>query len=257
MSTNQPASSCRIYPAYCFPASPTYNAWVKLAAADVQALRSEPEYRSQRIYFHLNHPIRYVNLVGVVVAIDDINLKYTVLTVDDGSGATIEVKIIRLSPNVYNAVESPSNTTVSNLNIIVRTGVFEVTINGHPVDIGSVIKAKCTISEFRGSKQLEVKRAWIVRTTNEEAQAWAQTAKFKREVLSKPWRLTSVEHRRIKKDMKREQRKNQEYQRLKLQQEAAKHEKKKAMQKYMAEREVRLEARRRKEEVMMNAGALI
>ncbi len=33
-----------IYPAYCFPASPTYDVWVKLTAADVHALREEPGF---------------------------------------------------------------------------------------------------------------------------------------------------------------------------------------------------------------------
>ena len=49
----------------------------------------------QNIYFYLNHPIRFVRIVGVVVAIDDINLKYSALTLDDGSGATVELKIVR------------------------------------------------------------------------------------------------------------------------------------------------------------------
>ncbi|KAF2468644.1 uncharacterized protein BDR25DRAFT_290439 [Lindgomyces ingoldianus] len=257
MSTHQSAAKYRIYPAYCFTASPTYNVWVKLTAADVQALRTEPQYRSQHIYFNLNYPIRYVCIVGTVVAIDDINLKYTVLTIDDGSGATVEVKIVRLTPDIYNSVESPSNTTIGNVNVIVRTGCFEVTVDHQQVDIGSVIKAKCTISEFRGMKQLEIKRVWIVPTTNEEVQAWAETAAFKREVLSKPWHLTSAEHKKIKKEIKRERRKNQEYERLKVEHEARRGEQKKAWEEYMEKREARLEARRRKEEVMMNAGALI
>jgi hypothetical protein len=44
MSTHSPARPYRLYPAYYFGASPTYDAWVKLTIADVQALRSEPEF---------------------------------------------------------------------------------------------------------------------------------------------------------------------------------------------------------------------
>lgn len=176
----------------------------------------------QHIYFHLNHPIRYVRLVGVVVAIDDINAKYTVLTVDDGSGATIEVKITRLGRDVYNPVESPSNTTIDNLDVISRLGVFEVTVDHRMLDVGTVIKAKCTISEFRGSKQFELKRIWIVNSKNEEAQAWADTAAFKKDVLAEPWHLSSVEYKKIKKETKTEKRKIQEYQRAKAEHEAKK-----------------------------------
>ncbi|KAF2787101.1 hypothetical protein K505DRAFT_317273 [Melanomma pulvis-pyrius CBS 109.77] len=256
MSTHHSASSYRIYPAYCFRASPTYNAWVKLTAADVQALRSEPDFQSQHIYFHLNHPIRYVRLVGVVVAIDDINSKYTVLTIDDASGETIEVKIVRRTPNMYNPVQSPSNTTIDNVNVISKLGVFEVMVDHKPLDIGTVIKAKCTISEFRGLKQLDMKRVWAVSDTNEEAQAWAETATFKQEVLVVPWHLSSTQHKRIMKDIKTEKKKNQEYEKLKLEHAIKRKEQKKAREEYLANREVKHESRRRKEEVMLNAGAL-
>ncbi|KAF2706298.1 hypothetical protein K504DRAFT_438476 [Pleomassaria siparia CBS 279.74] len=257
MSLQHSAPSYRVYPAYCFPASPTYHAWVKLTAADVQALRSEPEFTTQRIYFHLNHPIRFVRLVGVVVAIDDINLKYTVLTLDDGSGANVEVKIIRLTPDIYNPVESPSNTTISNVNVVSQFGVFDVMVDNQPLEIGTVIKAKCTISEFRGLKQLEMKRVWIVSNTNEEVQAWAETAAFKRDILATPWHISSAEHKKIVKDIKAEKRRNQEYERLKAEHDIKRKEQKKAREEHLAKREIRHELRRKKEEVMMNQGALI
>jgi hypothetical protein len=211
----------------------------------------------QHIYFYLNHPIQFVRLVGVVVAIDDINTKYTVLTLDDGSGATVEVKIIRLTSGNYNPVDSPSNTQVSNVNVLSGLGVFEVTIDGQPVDIGTVLNAKCTISEFRHQKQLELKRVRIVRTTNEEAKAWAEAAAFKREVLSIPWHISSTEHRQIKKEIKMRKKQEEEEQRREAEKEAKIRRRKEAYDAYMAQREEKLERRRRKEEVMMNAGALI
>jgi hypothetical protein len=44
MSTHVSARPYRLYPAYCFRVSPTYDTWVKLTAADVQALCAEPEF---------------------------------------------------------------------------------------------------------------------------------------------------------------------------------------------------------------------
>jgi hypothetical protein len=198
-----------------------------------------------------------VRLVGVVVAIDDINARYTVLTLDDGSGANVEAKIIRLIPNTSDSKERPSNTTIDNLNVISQLGVFEVTVDGQQVDIGTVLKTKCTISEFRGQKQLEIKRAWIVSTTDAEAKAWAETAAFKRDVLSTPWHIGSTEHKRIKNEIKTEKRKAQEYERLKARHEARRREKKLEREQDIKKREVKLEARQRKEAVMMSAGALI
>lgn len=198
-----------------------------------------------------------MRLVGVVVAIDDINIKYTVLTIDDGSGVTIEVKIIRLTPNIHNPTKSPSNTTVDNVNVVSRLGVFEVIVDHQQVDVGTVLKAKCTISEFRGQKQLELKRVWIVSTTDAEARTWAETAAFKKEILSIPWHIGSAEHKAIKKEIRSEQKRNREYEKFKAEHELKRKEQRRAREEYLAKREVKLQDRRRKEEIMMNSGALI
>ncbi|OCL07937.1 hypothetical protein AOQ84DRAFT_354732, partial [Glonium stellatum] len=256
MTTLSSATDPPIYPAYCFKSSPTYNAWVKLTAADVHRLRAEPGYEGQRIYFSLNHPIRFVRLVGVIVAIDDINSKYTILTVDDSSGATIEVKIVRLAPEIANAVDCPSNTTVDNVNVVAELGVFEVVVDGCNLDIGTIIKAKCTISEFRGNKQLDLKRVSLVRSTDEEAQAWAEMAAFRQNVLAKPWVLSEEELKRIDKGLKVQRKKEKEYQRLKAEHEARKRARKEAWDQKMAEWEHKAEKKRRKEEAIMNYGAL-
>ncbi|KAH7396800.1 hypothetical protein DE146DRAFT_51349 [Phaeosphaeria sp. MPI-PUGE-AT-0046c] len=257
MSTHASARPYRLYPAYCFASSPTFDAWVKLTAADVQALRSEPEYPGQHLYFHLNHPIRYVRLVGVIVAIEDINLKYTVLTIDDGSNANIELKIVRIPPDDRKAGIASTKTTLKTVDVISQFGVFEVMVDGHRLDIGTVVKAKGTISEFRGIKQLDLKRIWVVATTDEEAQAWEETATYKQAVLSKPWHITSAEHKQIKAKIKSEKKKMQDYERRKAEHEIKKVEQKRAHDVSLAQREKRLEMRRRKEEVMMNAGALM
>jgi hypothetical protein len=198
-----------------------------------------------------------VRIVGVVVAIDDINVKYTALTLDDGSGATVELKIIRRVAGDRDLESASSNTYVDNVNVISDFGTFEVMVGQQRIDIGTVLKAKGTISEFRAVKQLEMKRAWVVSTTNEEAQAWAEAAAFKQKVLSLPWRLTSAEHRKIKEKIKSDKNKAKEYERLKRDHERKKEEQRKAKELHTAQREVKLESRRRKEERMMNAGALI
>lgn len=47
MSKHPTTRPYRLYPAYCFRSSPTYDAWVKLTAADVHALRTEPDFRGR------------------------------------------------------------------------------------------------------------------------------------------------------------------------------------------------------------------
>ncbi|OCK78360.1 hypothetical protein K432DRAFT_302162 [Lepidopterella palustris CBS 459.81] len=257
MTTLPSISSHPIYPAYCFRVSPTYNAWVKLTIADVHTLRAEHGYEGQNIYWHLNHPIRFVRLVGVIVAIDDINAKYTILTLDDSSGATIEVKITRLPTNISTLVECPSNTTVSNVHVAIRRGVFEVEVDGQNLDIGTVIKAKCTIAEFRGNKQLELKRVSVVRSTDEEVRAWAETARFRKDVLEKSWVLSERDQKQIKKELKMQWKKEKEHQRLKAEHDARRLERNRTRDEKTALSEQKAERRRKKEEVIMNTGALI
>ncbi|KAJ4408341.1 hypothetical protein N0V91_003345 [Didymella pomorum] len=256
--SKQPAEHpYRIYPAYCFPYALTYDAWVKLAAVDVHALWTEEGFQSQHIYFYLNHPIRYVRVVGVVVAIDDITSKYSALTLDDGSGATIELKIVRRIADQQSSEQYPSNTTIDNVHVISQFGVFDIVVDNVNVDIGTVLKAKGTISEFRGVKQLELRRVQIVSSTNEESQAWAESAAFKTKVLSNKWRITSAEHAVIKAKIKAEKKKAKEYDKRLREYEVKKSEYEAAKSAHEAKREAKLEARRRKEELMMNAGALV
>jgi hypothetical protein len=179
------------------------------------------------------------------------------LTIDDGSGANIELKIVRVPPSERSAVVASTKTTMKNVEVISQFGVFEVMVDNQRLDIGTVVKAKGTISEFRGIKQLDLKRIWVVTTTDEEAQAWAETAAFKQEVLSKSWHLTFADKKKIKTDEKMEKKKMKEYQRRKAEHEVKREEQRQAREIYLAEREKKMEIRRRKEEAMMNAGALM
>lgn len=156
-----------------------------------------------------------------------------------------------------NALITSSETTLKNVQVISQFGVFEVMVDKQRLDIGTVVKAKGIISEFRGLKQLDLKRIWTVPSTNEEVKAWAETAAFKQEVLSRPWHLTSAEHKCIKADIKAEKKKLRDYERRKDEYEAKKKQHEQANEVRLAQREKKLEIRRRKEEVMMNAGALI
>jgi hypothetical protein len=164
---------------------------------------------------------------------------------------------VRVPPSERNAVVASTKTTMTNVEVISQFGVFEVMVDNQKLDIGTVVKAKGTISEFRGIKQLDLKRIWVVTTTDEEAQAWAETAAFKQEVLSKPWHLTFADKKKIKTNEKMEKKKMKEYQRRKAEHEIKKEEQRQAREVYLAEREKKLEIRRRREEVMMNAGALM
>jgi hypothetical protein len=211
----------------------------------------------QNLYFHLNHPIRFVCITGPVVSIEDVASKYALLTVDDGSGATIVVKITRLEGEIANSVDCPSNTTIDNVNIQGSLGRFDVLVDDVVLDTGTVVKAKGTIDEWRGTKQIKLERIQIVRSTAEEIQEWEDVARWKREILDKPWvlgreKLEEMEQKHRddrEKELEKQQRK-EEMKRAYLVKQRDRDAKRKA-------HEEKRERRRRKEEVMMNAGALI
>ncbi|KAI4289349.1 MAG: hypothetical protein L6R35_001376, partial [Caloplaca aegaea] len=174
-----------------------------------QAFRgtSKPTHSSgQNTYFHLNHPIRWVRLVGLIVALDVYPNRLT-MTLDDSSGLTIDVFCRKATSGA--AAPAVSNTTVEcpgaithNYDAKPADGDLIFTTNeGYKVDlkgfdIGSVVKVKGGISEFRGEKQITLERICtscsknqlycftlcadsnrpvaLVRTTNEEASAWTE-----------------------------------------------------------------------------------
>ncbi|KAI4150913.1 MAG: hypothetical protein L6R39_002127 [Caloplaca ligustica] len=197
---NTPSGSLVFYPHYCFQHSPTYNTWARLTAADVHALRARPGFEGQNTYFHLNHPISWVRLVGVIVAFDIYPNRAT-MTLDDSSGSTIDLFCRKEVTNNVSAV----NTTVDSHGAITLNGGWKprddehtyttnegYKVNLQGIDIGSVVKVKGGISEFRGDKQVTLERICISHQllsarNATQLTAWTENATFYQDILSKPW----------------------------------------------------------------------
>ncbi|KAL1635440.1 hypothetical protein SLS58_010249 [Diplodia intermedia] len=329
MTTSAGAEALQFYPERYYSASPTYNTWVKLTAAAVHRLRRAPSQAEPAIsrtdsfdpvhptFFHLNHPIRFVRLVGTVVAVEDLGPRFALLTLDDGSGATLELKITRLAATAAtaaatagtsgnNAIEnnsnskpgstttttprspSSSNTTVPNLTVHTAIGLFSVVADGAPVDVGTTLKAKCTLGTFRNTVQGVLQRCWVLgggnggggnggggngggggggsvssisSSTRAEVDAWRDTAVFMRSVLARPWVLDEGERRGLDARMAREERRRREEE---GRAEGRRKERARRKEEFLRERgerrrvyEEKVELRRRKEEVLMNKGALV
>ena len=75
-----------------FRDSPTYKTWVKLFIADVYKLESRDGYEATKARFIKNHPIRWIELVGIVVSIT-IRTTFCEIEIDDGSGACIALYV--------------------------------------------------------------------------------------------------------------------------------------------------------------------
>ncbi|KAI4113684.1 MAG: hypothetical protein LQ338_008131 [Usnochroma carphineum] len=195
------------YPQYCFQYSSTYNIWARLTAASIQALQARSGFEGQSTYFHLNHPIRWVRLVGVIVAFDVYPNRVTI-TLDDSSGLTIDIFCRRNSSSAsavnttidrYGAINfNNAANFVEDEHIYTTSEGYKVNLKG--IDIGSVVKIKGGISEFRGKKQVTLERISLVSTTNEEASAWAENALFYQDILGKPWVVSERKQQQAKKE---------------------------------------------------------
>ncbi|KAI9714618.1 MAG: hypothetical protein M1828_001155 [Chrysothrix sp. TS-e1954] len=214
-STLQPRKSAPLYPAHTFSLSPTYHKWVKLTALDLHALVLHLPYTGQGIYHHLNHPIRFVYLCGIVTAIEFPHPRFVIFTLDDGSGRVVDVKVERFAPGEKEADKvAGSGTIVDGMKVgrecsEVGCGLEHLFLGGEVVRTGTVIKAKGVIETFRGMYQLLLKRASVVKSMAEEVEVWKSYADFVESTISKPWVLSEASIKKSKTES-RERARNEE-----------------------------------------------
>ncbi|KAL1842925.1 hypothetical protein VTJ49DRAFT_3713 [Mycothermus thermophilus] len=187
------------YPQYCFHLSPTINRWCHLRIADIWALRTHPGFQGQDVYFHLNHPIKWVRIAGVVVAVDERETRHF-YTIDDGSGATLEC-VVNLPPKAPPAAlapgkpaSEPSNAAPSSNN----DARFPV-VDG-PIDVGHVLDIKGSVGTFRDSRQIRAEKIAHLRSTDQEVAFWEKVVRLRREVLDVPWALDPRVVRRCRRE---------------------------------------------------------
>jgi len=200
----------------------------------------------QHVLFHLNHPIRFVDIVAPVIGITNF-AKVVIITVDDGSGACIDLKITDLPQE---ANEHIISTSVQNVSIYSRLGYFTVRVDGKPIEAGTVLRAKGKFTSYWGTRQIDLKRVKVVNNTSEELEAWTAAAKFRKEVLAVPWILSEEEKRIADERFAREERAQR-----KADIRAGRKQQHNAQRR--AEYDEKCERKRQAAEREMNAGAII
>ena len=208
-----PLQAYSFYPAYCHSASTTWNTWVKLTSHDIHhVLRPRPGASSfvsnsdNLVLFYLNHPIQYVQVVGVVVSCDDYHERW-IIGVDDSSGATIELTCAK--PQLKNDALTKDTQGVERDEQRVRrerathsapdldpevVGLQSVLAK---LDVGTVVQAKGTLSTFRHVRQISLKRIKIVPDTNAEMLLIAARTRTLVEQFSTPWIVSTNTQQRL------------------------------------------------------------
>ncbi|RAL67734.1 hypothetical protein DID88_008467 [Monilinia fructigena] len=111
MTTSSSTSNLApLQPPNLYHLSPTYQKWCALRCADIITLKDRKVYvEGKLIHHHLNHPIRYIKLLGLIVSIVDFAHR-RVYTIDDSSGACIEC-VALLPPRNASAPSNPPTST--------------------------------------------------------------------------------------------------------------------------------------------------
>ncbi|KAH7157567.1 hypothetical protein B0J13DRAFT_173204 [Dactylonectria estremocensis] len=174
-----------IYPRYCFHLAPTVNSWCFLHATDVNDLEQHEGFEGEDFYFYKNLPIKWVRVVGVVVAIDELK-GLRIFTVDDSSGACIQCTIPIPAPVKEGAAPQQEKGTA-------------LPTYAH-IGVGSVVDVKGGISFLFEDRRITIEKMSVVKSTAYEVVLWDKRTRFRAEVLDKPWLLRSRDIRKCKQE---------------------------------------------------------
>jgi hypothetical protein len=184
---------------------------------------------AERVLFHYgNHPIKWVRLTGVIVAVDEYPGK-NVYTLDDSSGMCIECVCVAPTPPpktevpgipthlnqialLNQAANSNSKTTRKEEGQAIGTAVKEKAtpsvqepnVPWEEMDVGVVVKVKGRVGDFWNQKQIEVVKIEVLRSTDAEVKCWNEVMDFRRDVLGKVWVVSVVEEEKCRRARERE-----------------------------------------------------
>lgn len=139
------------------------------------------------------------------------------ITIDDGSGATIEATC--LAPPRPEATAKVAAIAVSTERPADDAMVSPDGPKLRGVDVGVVVKVKGGIREFRGVRQVAMKAVAVLGDTRAEVGAWREGVRFREEVLRAPWVVTGEEERRCREEAEGERWKVEEEERRKRRRE--------------------------------------
>ncbi|KAF6819328.1 OB-fold nucleic acid binding domain-containing protein [Colletotrichum sojae] len=224
-------SSAGLYPRYCLHLSPTFNNWCLLHVTDIHALRTVPGFEVQDFYFHENLPIKWVRIVGIVVAVQDLGGR-RIYTVDDSSGACIECIVpLKAPPRETAPTADPWQAPVLPQPVPPADCM--------DVDVGSVVDIKGGLTTFRDEMQVKIEKVKLLKSTEQEVALWERRARFRSEVLLQPWVLSEKQIRRCRKEEMREKGGDDDKERKRKKEKEGRREERK--------REVEVAERRRRE----------
>ncbi|KAI9761766.1 MAG: hypothetical protein M4579_000860 [Chaenotheca gracillima] len=130
------------------------------------------------------------------------------MVLDDSSGQTIDVVCTKPAPrpptegHIIREGDVAQSKNKATATISKPRDIDLPDMTG--IDLGSVVKIKGGIGEYRGVKQINLKRIHVVPSTAHEVKAWAELATFRADVLSRPWVVSERKQRKLAQRLKGE-----------------------------------------------------
>ncbi|KAI1758270.1 hypothetical protein F4782DRAFT_477205 [Xylaria castorea] len=185
------------YPQYCFHLSPTVTEWCPLRAIDIAGLGCRPGFQDNDVFFYLNHPIKWVRITGIVVAVDEYYGR-RVYTIDDSTGQCIECTL-KTSTATFDKTNYRDSDRSKSVEPQITRAKAATETKPDDIDVGMILDVKGFLKLFRGQKQINIHKATRVLSTNQEVLFWDKIRDFRYGVLSQPWVLKDKEVRRCRK----------------------------------------------------------
>lgn len=150
----------------------------------------------ENFFFYRNLPIKWVRVVGIVVAIEQF-FNRRLYTIDDSSGRNIVAVTTPPSP------AKPKNESTAGEQRTDKDVDVQEADHYADIDVGMVVDVKGSVSSFRNEHQINIERVTVVKSTAQEVVLWEKRTKFRREVLNVPWVLRDKDVRRCRRDAER------------------------------------------------------
>lgn len=167
----------------------------------------------REIYYHGNHPIKWVRITGVIIAVDEFYAR-RVFTIDDSSGVCIECTCpapLPSEPTIPSRLDrggsivpvTSSSQTKAPTQQASTPSVDAPLIPWDEMDVGVVVKIKGKPNTFRDTKQVDIIKAEVIRGTEQEVRCWNEVLAFRKDVLRVPWVVSPDAEARFKKRAER------------------------------------------------------
>ncbi|CAD6439772.1 1337e072-ea7f-4fda-bc0e-df9aef1f9f96 [Sclerotinia trifoliorum] len=202
-----------LLPLNLYHLSPTIQKWCALRCADIATLNTRGVYyENKSIHHYLNHPIRYIKLIGLIVSIDDF-ARRRIYTIDDSSGVCLECVALLPPPPPSNPSSSTTSTSTSKTNLPTtqtpapsEPSITQPQIPWDTISECKTVRILGVMGTYMSMPQLQIVKMGVVESTDVERKWWDECAGLKDPslgILGRDWVLNEEEIERWKRRERR------------------------------------------------------